>query len=419
MAHWDVSSELRGEHGKWSKRAALKRIAESAQKEVSGKAESALKEGERVKYKTGATGVVHHIDEKGVPHIVWDRGRGKPVRTPAQHLTSLEKPELKEPAQEKLPFIKVRERVLSLKEGEPEVINGHKIELLQNGQYEVDLGGTKARYDYPHQAAGAIRAGFHLSDAHPPRDIQKEMTLRETLGAPLPEVHHPAKIEFNRNVKATEEQKKKMRLQVIAASSKQGEVTPKMVSDTHIVISETPHGARRTSRTLASHSGAGSLHVKPEVLVGSNTDRVLEHNKKSEWWVPTDFNHDLSMNIMTHEYGHGTHGVAVKAGLFQSHRDHPTTTSPVEMGFWKNFAKAIGANEPQIGVDGYGRKYMNVGTWLSRNKQKISSAVSQYGSSNQNEMFAEMWTEYRLNTHPRPAAKLYGDYVTKGLEGKG
>ena len=87
MAHWDVSSEVRGEHGKWTKGgAALKRMAEEA---ASGKASKAteFQPGDKVKYRTGASGVIHHVDDKGTPHVVWDRGRGKPVRTPAHHLT--------------------------------------------------------------------------------------------------------------------------------------------------------------------------------------------------------------------------------------------------------------------------------------------------------------------------------------------
>ena len=84
MAH-DVSRELRGKHGEWSRTgAALKRMTN----EAAGKAEKGeLHEGHRVQYHTGAVGTVHHVDEKGTVHVVWDRGRGKPVATPAKHLT--------------------------------------------------------------------------------------------------------------------------------------------------------------------------------------------------------------------------------------------------------------------------------------------------------------------------------------------
>ena len=84
MAH-DVSRELRGHHGEWTKgEAALHRMAGEATKAAEGK----HKAGDKVTYKTGAKGTVHHIDDKGRVHVVWDRGRGKPVATPAHHLTS-------------------------------------------------------------------------------------------------------------------------------------------------------------------------------------------------------------------------------------------------------------------------------------------------------------------------------------------
>jgi hypothetical protein len=97
MAH-DVSHELRGEHGKWaSGGATIHRLASEAGKAAEGKHQK----GDRVKYKTGAMGTVHHIDEKGTPHVVWDRGRGKPVRTPAHHLTKVGDEKQKAAAEEK------------------------------------------------------------------------------------------------------------------------------------------------------------------------------------------------------------------------------------------------------------------------------------------------------------------------------
>lgn len=96
--HWDVSSEFRGEHGKWARGgAAVHRLAGEAEKAAEGK----LQQGHRVKYKSGSLGTVHHIDDKGTPHIVWDKGRGKPVRTPAHHLTRIEGEQKKAAAEEK------------------------------------------------------------------------------------------------------------------------------------------------------------------------------------------------------------------------------------------------------------------------------------------------------------------------------
>lgn len=92
MAVHDVSHELRGEHGKWTRGgAALHRLAKEATAGAS-RAEAGHKAGDRVKYKTGSMGTVHHIDDKGKVHVVWDKGRGKPVATPAHHLTGATSP---------------------------------------------------------------------------------------------------------------------------------------------------------------------------------------------------------------------------------------------------------------------------------------------------------------------------------------
>ena len=74
---------------------------------------------------------------------------------------------------------------------------------------------------------------------------------------------------------------------------------------------------------------------------------------------------------------------------------------------------------PKTETDSYGRTSMNVGAWISQNKAAIKRHVSTYGGTNQNEMMAELWTEYRLSSSPRAPAKYFGDYVTKRMEGNG
>lgn len=114
MAVHDVSHELRGRHGEWTKGgAALHRLAGEAK--ASGEKAGGHKEGDRVKYKTGAIGTVHHVDEKGVPHVVWDKGRGKPVRTPAHHLTSATSPPSTEKAAREVTGAKPTTRMESTK----------------------------------------------------------------------------------------------------------------------------------------------------------------------------------------------------------------------------------------------------------------------------------------------------------------
>lgn len=423
MAHWDVSSELRGEHGKWSKSAAMKRVIESATAGERVAPPHDFKEGDTVRYKTGSLGTVHHIDSENKIHVVWNRGRGKPVATPAHHLTHVgETP--KPPAAEtkKSSLADIRKGMLGLRENEPLALNGHKVTLLSNGQYEVDIKGHLGRYDYPYQAAEALHKEEHTSNAHPPRDI-KEQTLRETLGAPIPKVAHPEELIISpttQKMYGTDKQKK-MRQTILAASTKQAEVTPHMVGMTKVQVTLSPHGERGTS-TLASHTGGlHTLHIKPEVLVGSNAEAVRKANVGG-WWVPTDDHHDLGMNVMTHEYGHGVHALAVHTGILQATKSN-STTSAAEQAFWKELAKRIDAqgsgrvNQPRVTPERRGRNEMSLAAWHSLNKEGIKQNVGKYAASNLNELVAELWTEYRLSSKPRPAAQYYGDYLTKRLKG--
>ena len=63
-------------------------------------------------------------------------------------------------------------------------------------------------------------------------------------------------------------------------------------------------------------TGSGNTaNQLPEVLVGDNAQSVLDHGRKSGWWVPTDKEHDLSMNVMTHEFDTAFNGCLPLHGL--------------------------------------------------------------------------------------------------------
>ena len=334
---------------------------------TSGKAEKGeLKEGHRVKYKTGSLGTVHHIDEKGTPHIVWDRGRGKPVATPPQHLTRIEGEEKKAATEEKA----VRELAR-----EPEVKT-------------------------------------------PP---------------PLTQIAHPKSLQITGGASRGTEDNKKMRREVLRASTIQAQHTPDMVSKTEVTITKAPHGERNTS-TLASYTGrANTLHVKPEVLIGSNSEAVRKANVGG-WWVKTDAHHNLSDNVLIHEYGHGVHGLLMSKGIVQSSKMQPKSDLPAEHELWTGMADALGVERPKVaslpvthigpGGKGYETRVedrMNVGQWLfsSPVQNAVEKQVSRYANSNQNELMAELWTEYKLSSKPRAPAKHFGDWVTRQLQKAG
>lgn len=367
LAH-DVSHELRGYHGKWTKGGeALKRMGKEA---TAGKAQKGeLQAGHRVKYKSGSLGTVHHIDEKGTAHVVWDKGRGKPVATPVQHLTRVE-------------------------------------------------GGVKP----PEKAATEEKAA-------------RELIKPPTVSTPpqLTQIAHPKSLQIAGSANRGTEDNKKMRREVLRASTIQAQHTPDMVSKTEVTITKAPHGERSTD-TLASHSGrANTLHVKPEVLIGSNKESVRRANVGG-WWVKTDAHHDLSDNVLIHEYGHGVHGLLQSKGIIQSDKLQPKTDLPAEHELWQGIADAMGIERPEVkslpvtkvgpGGKGYETRVedrMNVGQWLFRSttQNAVTKQVSKYANTNQNELMAELWTEYKLSAKPRAPAKFFGDWVTSQLQKAG
>lgn len=52
------------------------------------------------------------------------------------------------------------------------------------------------------------------------------------------------------------------------------------------------------------------------------------------------------------------------------------------------------------------------------NKKKLKSAVSKYGTTNANELIAEVWAEYTMNPRPRPKIKKLGDVLKGLIEGR-
>jgi hypothetical protein len=75
---------------------------------------------------------------------------------------------------------------------------------------------------------------------------------------------------------------------------------------------------------------------------------------------------------------------------------------------WGRIADAIGAPRPKVHPRS-GRA--SLAGWADDNQRHIAAGVSKYGADSLPELKAELWAEYTLSDHPRPAAKLYGDYI--------
>jgi hypothetical protein len=385
MAHWDVSGELRGPHGRWTKSgAAIHRMAEEAkQSRTEGESRQAASLED-----------IHKRVNDIANTPINSKGKG---------------------------------------------VNGILVQHTDKG-IKVRLPGATKHYQDPREASVAVFRKQHHEEGHSPIPLPGERgpepprppprlpepkppprPPRELEPSPGPKVVHPNSLVVKSSMGV--ENNKRMRQKVLKATTKQAEVTPDLVAKTDITITKTPHGRRKTG-TLASHSGVGNtLHIKPEVLIGDNTQDVLERNRGS-WWVPTDPEHDLSMNVMTHEFGHGVHGDLSRRGILAASRHHATTTGKPEQEFWSGLAGTINRGLYTNAVtdpnkyttkDVYGRDAMDVGAWFSDNRAAIKKKIGTYAGTNMNEMLAELWTEYRLSSNPRPPAKYYGDYVMRRM----
>lgn len=430
----DVSRELRDPHGKWTKGgAALRRMVHEA--EGSQTAEGTLAKVRDIPEGKGKTVNGHWVDrpaEEGHKYRVklktGDKGKRdtKVYDTPEEAAHALHTgshngagphpPSAPLPPRPPAPpsppgmnFSEITDRLRDIGIHQRIGINGVGVTYQGHGKYEVQIGRTKMIYGSENSAALAIQdKKHHIGGVKP--DILRE-TARPTGG-----VAHPKDLIIK--AQASADNKKLMRQKILKATTIQAQYTPDMVSKTEYTITKTPHGKR--GRALASSTGSGNtIHIKPDVLVGNNTQAVLEHSVNSGWWPKTDPQHDLATNVLIHENGHGLHGLLIRHGIIESSRHQPYTDNPQEHEFWKGFAGAINKQEPfSVSVPKTVPR-MNVGGWLRTNRPAIARHVSRYGSSNQNEMFAELWTEYVLSSAPRAPAKYFGDYVTQKLGGQG
>jgi len=353
----------------------------------------------------------HH--EEGHAPIPLPGGAPEPPRAPSgrPHLIT---------GAELTPYTNVKSAKMVMYQGD----YAGSVRALPSGKFQGWHGGKPVgEFDSPEEAANSVvsqfisvKRGSPLPGPEPPRYpggiTPPPRTIREIPGTrgTQPRVIQPQSLDV-RVRGFGPEQNKKMREQVLKATTHQGQVTPELVKKTQITVTKSPHGKSK-GRTLASHTGQqNTLHIKPHVLVGDYAQNTLESNRGS-WWVPTDTQHDLSMNVMTHEFGHGVHGELVRQGVIEVTRHSQYARNPQEQLFWRGLASAIGTKWPETIRDG---QLMDVGSWHASNRLVIKKAVGEYASSNINEMFAELWTEYRLSSNPRPPAKYFGDYVTRKL----
>ena len=154
------------------------------------------------------------------------------------------------------------------------------------------------------------------------------------------------------------------------------------------------------------HEGAShiSLHQTVFTPVG---DGVLKTCVKSGWWVPIDDTH-LSSHTVAHEAGHAVvHKAFGRAGM------------PMKLQFWEDFSAVLGVRPPLSQFNAVSPLKMK--QWLRDQavRDSVKKNVSEYALTDHHELQAELWCEFTQSSNPRPAAKMYGEYVLQHLKTMG
>ena len=333
-------------------------------------------------------------------------------------------------------------------------ISGHNVHHTKSGQYRVRLAGENEGrgratsrtqiYNDPREAAVAVFRGEHHKEGESPIPLPgggepgprapeprtppaprtpspRAPRTPRVPPAPAPRTpaprapepagrSKPANITYKSGLTGIEQ--KRLAAAKINESKAITESNDGKMDEVPIVITTSPHGSRAYNRPMGSIGMSKSskyqreLHLNP-VIFTPEGDAILKRN--NGWWVPIDDKYSLGNKTTTHEFGHQVHYKLSQAGIVHYTAD---PTEPAEHEFWNGLADSMGLPRPQVAESYYGtQSVMKVDNWMRYMKAGIASRVSTYGASNKHELLAELWTEYNLNSNPRPPAKYYGDFV--------
>jgi hypothetical protein len=480
MPHWDVSTELRGEHGKWSKTGVLKRLAQEAEnvseyrkttmhdhpevkrqlesipmnggKRINGVPTGRSKKGYYVRfankdsksYKSSGhaarailEGKHHDENDPNEPELPGGKGH---IPEPA----GPEKPAAPRPEAVPKPSGKPYEVRPQAHPGSHKVfVDGKDIGgtiFETHGVYESWYGGEfVGHYPTMERASRVIWALHQESKSPEPVPPHKPAAKREVTGE-LPKLTDNEI--FRRSLPQTKgpyegtapsitvrgqmnmAQKADARVQTMNAKS----MTAKHNGDLNapVVVTSAPHG-HRASRYKGTTFGAWGaskasqfqtqLHLRSEMFTSKGAQDNFKYQQKSGWWVPVDAHIPMGQAVATHEYGHGVHDEMNRAGAFTPPRGR-NISSPLVTNAREQEFWAQFADSLDVPRPERTSYGMDVSKWFRSNNSTIQAKVSKYGAHTPSEMVAELWSEYNNSSTPRPPAVVWGNYVRASIGDK-
>lgn len=244
--------------------------------------------------------------------------------------------------------------------------------------------------------AEQIELGWHDAWVHEHRDAHGRWTVSFGPGQ-IGDYIHPSE---SAKTKALAEVQKDLDIQA--------RTIPGIAEHQRVTIVNHVPDAPPDVEALAETMPDNEIFMTPSVIAAIGGAEHTRNKEKEQvgmgWWTPIDEKYNAADHVVSHEMGH-----VVGAHLL---KDNPRMMT--DPGYWGPIAKAIGIMPPRTTKAG---KITNAGLskWASDNQYALEKSVSQYGVASPWEMQAEMWAEFTMSSHPRPAAKAFGEYALAHL----
>jgi len=118
------------------------------------------------------------------------------------------------------------------------------------------------------------------------------------------------------------------------------------------------------------------IYLNQTIFKSRYADSVYRREVRANWCSHADGHVRGDQATFGHEFGHHVGEQIAKLPL-------QTRTA-----FWKGIANDLGVPPPIDGSPGF------LKSWMSKNKSQLQSLVSEYGTTNEHELLAEIWHEY-------------------------